>query len=115
MNTPIINPLWIYLIDVAGELDILSILAVAICLVIVLVSIGMYSDGYKDWLEIGKKALLFGVISLIMLIFTPSEDTMYKMLVTNYVTPQNIEVTGETITDAVDYIFEKVEQLQEEE
>jgi uncharacterized membrane protein len=115
MNTPIINPLWIYLIDIANELDLLSMLAVGICVVMVLVSIGMVSEGYKDYLKLGKKALVFGVISLIVLIFTPSEDTMYKMLVTSYITPQNIEVTGETITDTVDYIFEKVEQLQEEE
>ncbi len=48
------------------------------------------------------------------MIFIPSQETMYKMLVTNYVTYENAEIATDAIKDSVDYIFDKL-NLEEKE
>ena len=50
---------------------------------------------------------------LLGLIFIPTEETMYQMLVANYVTDKNIETATDVIKDSVDYIFEKIEEGEE--
>lgn len=41
-------------------------------------------------------------------IVTPSEETMYKMLVAQYVTYENVDKVTESIKEGVDYIFKKL-------
>ena len=45
----------------------------------------------------------------------PSEKTLYSMVVLDNVTPNNIETIGNTGKDVVDYIFDKIDQMNEEE
>jgi hypothetical protein len=45
----------------------------------------------------------------------PSEKTMYAMLAASYITEENIDKAGNTVTDMVDYIFDKVDELQDDE
>lgn len=44
-----------------------------------------------------------------MYIAIPSKETIYKMLVSKYVTYENIDKATDTIKDGVDYIFEKLD------
>lgn len=40
----------------------------------------------------------------------PSEETMYKMLVAQYVTYENVDKATESIKEGVDYIFKKLDK-----
>lgn len=55
-----------------------------------------------------KKVLIVLCISTGVYTLTPSEETMYKMLVAQYVTYENVDKATETIKDGVDYIFKKL-------
>lgn len=44
-----------------------------------------------------------------MYVTIPSKDVMYKMLVSKYVTYENIDKATNTIKDGVNYIFEKLD------
>lgn len=128
MSNPIINPLWIYLIDV---LHSLSGLLVAILIfagaglvvgfnIYVIWRTDSYSPNYDEDVEDNKTyqrllkrgAIIFTVLALLFTLI-PSEKVMYTMLVSSYITQENIELTGDAIEDMVDYIFEKVDELGE--
>ena len=126
MSNSLVNPLWIYLIDVISNLKVISIisLSVGICACVIFgvwyfckVSDGYYDDEdielkmTKSWFKI---SIIATIISSIFTCTIPSEKTMYTMFVTSYLTEENITNATESVTDIVDYIFEKVDQLQGE-
>ena len=128
MSNPIINPLWIYLINVANNLQ-------GLCLALTIFSgaglfVGCafyfmwrqdsYSSTYEEdvktdkvYQRILKRIAIILTISSLLVTLVPSEKVMYTMLVANYVTEENIEITTDALTDMVDYIFEKVDELGE--
>ena len=55
-----------------------------------------------------KKILIVICISAGVYTVTPSEETMYKMLVAQYVTYENVDKATESIKEGVDYIFKKL-------
>lgn len=65
-------------------------------------------QSYFRYLKLVLKVIIPCVI---ITIFTPCSDTIYKMIVADNVTPHNIEVIGDTIEDSIDYIFEKINSL----
>ena len=129
MSNPIINPLWIYLIHVLSNLGNLAIGIAIFSGAILLIGcifyfiwIGdSYSPSYEDDIEANKLyqrilkrvAIIFSVASLLIVVI-PSEKIMYTMIVSNYITQENIELTCDAIEDMVDYTFEKVDELGED-
>lgn len=126
MNEPIINPIFIYLIELCSNLGFLTIMFSIILLFTSIVLIATFlhwkydeyntpdEEDVKERLSLLKKFVIVTGVCIGLSVFVPSEDTMYKMFVSSYITQENLNTAGETITDAVDYIFEKVEQLQED-
>lgn len=129
MNTPIINPMWIWAIHTLTSIDfwiglITKVLIIATIHGIVVFAIWSFLEieywtdaddkAFKTGCNIIKKTLIWLGILLIVESAIPSEKTMYTMMATNYVTEENINITGETVTDAIDYIFEKVDMLLED-
>lgn len=115
---PIISPWIFYLIEVLSTIKIVFIVAlilILICCVIVLA--GSIDEWYSEEMKMIKPWLKKGVIASILLgiaaIFTPSQETLYKMVIANYVTYENIETATDTIKDSVDYIFEKLDKEEE--
>lgn len=126
MSTPIINPWIIYLISLCHNLKFISI--IAICITVVAVVIIGLSCGfeeydccdkedakairqyYMEWIKIPAIVL---ISSLALNIALPSEKTCYTMLVSSQLTPQNIQSVGNDLKSAVDYIFEKINELEE--
>lgn len=51
------------------------------------------------------------MILLMLSIFIPSEKTIYKMMVANIATYENIDLTAETIEDAFDHVIDKLIEL----
>lgn len=122
--TYLINPLWIYLIDVLTNIDVFALIGTPVGVAAIIV-FGVYfwlcmSDGYDDEdaeYKISKQGLKISIIITIVLILfmcvVPSEKTMYTMFVSSYVTEENLEIAGQSVTQMVDYIFEKVDELQD--
>lgn len=129
MSNPIINPLWIYLIDVLNSLGglLLAILIFAGAGLIVGFIIYMiwitdsYSPSYDEDVEVNKtyqrllkRGTIIFTVSALLFTLIPSEKVMYTMFVATYVTEENVELTGDAIEDMVDYTFEKVDELGED-
>jgi len=115
---PIINPWLFYLINVLSVLDMYSFwgLIVAVMgIVISLLIIGNFNgDKYISIIRKCIKIFSFvAIISCVLNVVVPSQETMYQMLVSNYVTDENIEKAGDVIQDGVDYIFQKIGDSEE--
>ena len=124
---PIVNPWWFYLSERVDAILILSILGLLASGTMVLYSVldehknERYNKPDKldeDYVEAKKNRKLFTKIlipCLIIAIFTPSSSTVCKMIVAQNITPNNIAVVGGKVEDVVDYICEKIEELDKAE
>lgn len=125
MSTPIINPWVIYLINLCDNLKTLSIIAICITVVAVII-IGLswaFAENdccdeedakairqyYMKWIKIPTIVL---ICSLVFGIVLPTEKTCYTMLVSSQLTEENIHNVGDNAKEVVDYIFEKIEEVQ---
>lgn len=117
----IINPWIFYLIDVLSSLKensaivagVALFISIGVGVVTVITKIESYcDDDYARFtaplIKALKKLLIVVCISFGVYTITPSEGTMYKMLVAQYVTYENVDKATETIKDGVDYIFKKL-------
>ena len=120
---PIINPLQFYLIGISNSLIVLSVF-IGSCALIVAIILGcvggiVYTDGNKNAgckiLNYIKKYVALGILTFSLAAILPSEKTCYKMIAATIVTPNNIELVGNTATDIIDYIIESVDTLIEKE
>lgn len=125
---PIINPWTFYLIDVLSTLKgvsrfatfitIFALIFIAIITAYFKVQDSCYgSENNIEVIEIltrfFKKFLIVACIAISVFIVTPSEETMYKMLVAQNVTYENVDKAQEEIKETVDYIFKKLEKNNE--
>ena len=121
--TPIINPLWFYLIGISENVactfwivgGLLLATGVVIGILIMCEGRDIDADIVKTLVKFVKKAIVIGGILVTIGNLTPSKDTCYKMMTAALVTPNNITAVGEAATDVVDYIVDSVDQLLEKE
>lgn len=117
----IINPWIFYVIDVLSSLKGITLTAIVITLfgsiglgTYIVVYQSSYCYGEEDRHLIAKLTKILKKVLIVLCIITgvytvtPSEETMYKMLVAQYVTYENVDKATETIKDGVDYIFKKL-------
>ncbi len=125
MSTPIINPWVIYLINLCDNLKTLSIISICITVVAVIITglrwafdendccdeedVKVIRQYYMEWIKIPAIVL---ICSLVCGIVLPTEKTCYTMLVTSQLTEENIHNVGDNAKEVVDYIFEKIEEVQ---
>lgn len=113
----VISPWLFYVIDLLDKLREIAIIVFWIIVVTILVIgfVALLEGEYweDEIIQKLKKALKLSiipiVISSVMYVAIPSKDVMYKMLVSKYVTYENIDKATNTIKDGVDYIFEKLD------
>ena len=118
---PIINPLWFYLIDVVDNINLICMIILIIALIaLCVIAICAVSDIVSDIIREDEKQAYFKYIKIslkviipciIITSFTPSSDTIYKMIIADNITPHNIEVVGDAVEGGIDYIFEKINSL----
>ena len=113
MNDPIISPWLIYLIDTVEPLInviiVSAIVSISMFILFLTANAATYNDNKIE--ENSKKAKLFlkvGVICGLLLVFIPRPCTLYKMVVANYVTPANIQATGEFADKTMDKVIDKI-------
>lgn len=124
MNEPIISPWIFYWMDVLATIKklpgnlVLGALLLFLTFLAVVATIMIFSDcGEEDekiesvlWLS--KRISIGYLITLafftVISIFIPSQETMYKMLITSQVTPNNLEylknevkATGQGLVDSI--------------
>lgn len=122
----IINPWIFYVINVLVSLEdflfimaLVAILAIAISYLFAMSEKQEIEDAkdrgkekdtemYNKLISWFKKSVIAFVICSAIVIAIPAKETMYTMLVSSYVTTDNIKTATEVIKDSVDYIFEKI-------
>lgn len=127
----VINPIWFYLCDVftvvgtfasiaAGLIGLVWLLTYAFgwFLTISNARFGEKDSDYRDGLALkatAKKLVIPFIVSLTLATFVPSEETVYKMMVANLVTYENIDIAADTIEEAFDHVIDKLVELGDKE
>lgn len=117
---PIINPIWIYFINMSENLQMFFVIVGILIAVGGAIVFFLILDDSSDSEEFKKrskpsiKAIIFGIFFIVLSIFIPSKDTCYQMIALNMVTPNNIETVGESAEDFVDYVFDNIDKLLED-
>lgn len=108
---PIIDPMYLYLIEVLHNLDTVNHLVFFVLGFIVLFIGCMYAidDCAREAINTNKSlvavVLTAFMVSLLIAVFVPTKDTMYKMLIASYVTTDNIQIVNDAIkTNLQDYL-----------
>lgn len=60
-------------------------------------------------------ASVVAVVSLAICAFMPSKETCYQMIAAHYLTYENVDAVGGQAKEVVDYIFDKVDEVTEDE
>lgn len=98
MDNPIVNPIWFYLADIIPSLGVfLGILGGGLC--IVGLTFLMTSEITKEDINRCKKCLVPGLIVLLLSFMTPSKDTIYQMVAAKAITPNNIKIVSDYVSD----------------
>lgn len=121
MSELIISPKILYLINLLSNLDGIGLLCIILCGVSVVI-LGIFSifsiideDDYAVHIIIVswfKRVLILFMIFVVMTALIPSKQTMYTMLVADQLTYENVDKLSDSAKDAVDYIFDKIEEVQ---
>lgn len=129
-----INPIWFYLMDICDCLKVISIVILGISIVALIVEfvnwINDYTDEFGDYIfgkdikqipqcvKLIKKlfisTVIIFIISLLLSITVPTSKTITKMLIASVVTVENVNEAKEDTKELIDYIFEKVSEVKEE-
>ena len=62
-----------------------------------------------------KASVLATIISAVLMIVVPTEETVNKMMISSFVTKENVEKTKEEAKEIIDYIAEKAIELKKAE
>lgn len=117
---PIISPWLIWLIQTCGALKFISVTACIILSFALAIFIGLsvmedLDDDERVKAKKCRNRLTIIIIPIaILAIAVPDSPTAKMMLVSSYVTEENISKTSETAKEAIDYIFDKIEKLSSE-
>ena len=119
---PIINPVYLYLIEVLHNLDVINnFIFITLAFIMLVTGVMHITDNYaRETLEPhkGKIIALFVafVISSLVTVLVPTKDTMYKMLIASYVTTDNIQLVNDAIKvnlqDYLNMLGETVKNLR---
>lgn len=125
---PIINPWIMYVIGLVNNINyiftagiVFLFIAIIIAATFGFIRLVVDYDNFDEFLEDNhtavkwfKKGCISLIIAGIVIILIPSEKTLYSMVVLENVTPNNIEIAGNTGKDVIDYLFDKIDQMNDE-
>lgn len=117
---PIINPWFIYLANIANTLMIIGLFmvvgALVIAIIIWLINLDIFcsEEEEKNYKKRMNKCFIICVVGLLITTFVPSEKTIYSMIIANFVTYENVETAADVIQDNVDYLFDKLDDAEED-
>lgn len=100
---PIINPMYLYLIEVLHNIDALNqaMFMILACAAAGVTAAYIIDDNVRSLLQPHKKKIIAlyiaFVISALIAVLVPTKDAMYKMLLAHYVTTDNIQLVNDAI------------------
>lgn len=118
---PIIDPMYLYLIEVLHNLDVFNqgVFIMASIIMVMLVMFYRESFKYDEDKKIKKYIFICGfvwLLSFVICVFVPTKDAMYKMLLAHYVTTDNIQMANDAIKgnlqDYLNMLGETVKNLR---
>lgn len=118
---PIIDPMYLYLIEVLHNLDVFNqgVFILASIIMVMLVVFYPESFKYNEDKKIKKYIYICGfvwLLSFVICVFVPTKDAMYKMLIASYVTTDNIQIVNDAIKgnlqDYLNMLGETVKNLR---
>lgn len=109
---PIINPKVFYLIHLFATIRLFSFITIgllSVAIIIILADCCMQENIkiLKKFIY-NKKIILMLTISVLLIIFIPSKDTMITMLISQNITIDNINSVKCQISEIVDYIVKNL-------
>lgn len=123
MSEYIINPKWFYLVDVICDLEVALMFICGLSLVVLVFFVVAQSAVVHDtfsqeekakemvWLRKAMKLFAIPAVCILFVVFLPSKETMYEMMIAKYITHENISFSVEAIKSAVDYIIEALKAV----
>lgn len=127
----VINPIWFYLCNVFNIVETFATTAawlIGLAWLFTHVSgwwlttvNARYGEKDGDYIEglaltaLAKKLVIPFIVALVLAIFVPSEKTVYKMMVANLATYENIDIAADTIEEAFDHVIDKLVELGDKE
>lgn len=117
---PVISPVWFYLAYVFNTIHLLSLIILPISLLTMAVSpfitYCVCENCEEEDCEKGKKmthkvikiCAVAAALCIILLVFTPDDKTVYVMIAASAITPDNISITEDHITELISKIAEAV-------
>lgn len=111
---PIINPLFFYLIHLADNLRTTAGILIFIGLAIIFFAIALWGimDGFTRCTHTLIKTFIIVVcVSIVIVIFIPSQETCYQMFVASLATPDNLNWVVDTGKSIADYIVESAAEI----
>lgn len=110
--TPIVNPIFFWLIDTGGNLRItFCIISMAFLIAWGIIKLIEFLEFDFELRHSITWMLIFGIISVILWALIPSPDTCYKMLAASLITPDNLNSVIGTGKDIVNYIVESATEI----
>lgn len=119
---PIISPWLIWLLGVLNALKFVSIifLILSVCSLIIIIGTllilraDLETTTIKLFNKTIKTLIIITSISMLSVLFIPDKGIAEQMIVSNYITEDNINAVSENTKEAIDYIFDKIEGLTNE-
>ena len=72
----------------------------------------LQNETFRCCWRLGKKAMVIMFILLTATAVIPSKETMIEMVVTQQITPDNLDKGKDVVKSATDYIFEKLKETK---
>lgn len=130
MNEPIIAPIFFYWLQLIDRIGIVAmsvfIMATSVAVILPIIMCCFWSDSYssgswQEWVDSHpacvrwtKRCAVMSILSLVFIVFVPTKKTVVSMSVAKAVTPQNIESAKDTVKSGIDYMFDKIKDLNGE-
>lgn len=119
---PIIDPMYLYLIEVLHNIDALNqaVFMILTCAAAGVTIVCIADDNVRSLLQLHKKKIIAlyiaFIISALIAVLVPTKDAMYKMLLAHYVTTDNIQLVNDAIKvnlqDYLNMLGETVKNLR---
>ena len=97
---PVINPWMFYLIDVVGAIKVIGIVAMFISVITLLICFLLEEEGGVAFIS-----FIVLIISLLIIIFVPSSDTLIKMTIAKNVTYDAVDAAKDVVVQVYNDIL----------
>ena len=96
---PIINPVFFYIADTAPCIKFASLVVAAIGIIITLIIL-LTIDLDESTKKAFKTLKVISIVSVLLFIFVPSQETIYKMGIASLVTEDNVSYVANLVNES---------------